>query len=234
MKNLIIFAIFVMALLLVQFTQAQTVDEIIGKYVAAVGGAEKLNSLKTIKMEGSMSTQGVDLSITNTRSHMIGLRLDIEVMGTSNYQIANTTKGSVFWPIRGMDAPEDMEPEQFKSALNQLDLQGALYNYKEKGNAVDFVKKEMVDGNDAYLLKVTSKNGIISNYYIDTKTNRLLKTTGKVSMNGQEIDVETSYSDYKQNADGYWFAYTVTNTQGVIIYDKIFTNIPVDESIYKN
>ena len=221
-------------MVLVQFAQAQTVDDIVNKYIAGMGGTEKLVSLKTVKMEGSMSVQGTDLTITNTRSHLIGIRLDIEVMGTSNYQIANTTKGSAFWPIRGMSAPEDMEPEQFKSALNQMDLQGALCNYKDKGTTVELIGKEAVDGADAYNLKITFKNGVVSNYYIDPKLYRLIRSSGKLSVNGQQTDVVTSYSDYKQNADGYWFAYSVATTQGTITYDKISTNIPVGESIFKN
>jgi len=234
MRNLIIFGIFVIAMILVQFAQAQTVDDVVDKYVAAMGGKEKLASLKTIKMEGSMSVQGTDLAITSTRSHMVGLRLDIEVMGMANYQVANRTKGSAFWPIRGKTEPEEMEPEQFKSAQNQMDAQGALFNYREKGTAVELVGKETVDGVEAYNLKVTFKNGISSNYYIDTKTSRLVKTSSKMTVNGQETDISTSYSDYKQNADGYWFAYSVTSPQGTVVYDKISTNIPVDESLFKN
>jgi len=234
MKNLIIFGLFIIAMVMVQFTQAQTVDEIVDKYVNALGGKEKMMSLKTVKMEGSMSVQGTDLTLTSTRSHMVGIRLDIEVMGTSNYQVANATKGSAFWPIRGQSAPEDMEPEQFKSAQNQMDLQGALVNYKDKGTTVELVGKETVDGSEAYNLKVTYKNGIVANYFIDSKTSRLVKTTGKQTVNGSEMEISTSYSDYKQNADGYWFAYSITNMQGTIVYDKIQTNIPVDESIYKN
>lgn len=223
-----------MALLVVQFAQAQTVDEVVDKYIAALGGKEKLASLKTVKMEGSMSVQGTDLTITSTRTHMVGIRLDIEVMGTSNYQVANTTKGASFWPIRGQDSPEPMEEEQFKSAQNQMDLQGALCNYKEKGTTVELLGKETIDGAETNKLKVTYKNGIVANYFIDAKTSRLLKSTGKAVVNGQETDIETTYGDYKQNADGYWFPYSITNMQGTIAYDKISTNLPIDESIYKN
>ncbi len=234
MKNLAILGLFIMAMILVQFAHAQTADEVVDKYIAALGGKEKLMSLKTVKMEGSMSVQGTDLTITATRSHMVGMRMDIEVMGMSNYQVANTTKGASFWPVQGMDAPVDMEPEQYKSVSNQLDLHGALCNYKEKGHTVELLGSEKVDGNDAHKLKVTFKNGVVSNYFIDAKTGRLLKTTGMAKVQGEEMEVSSTYSDYKQNADGYWFAYSVTQMQGTIVYDKISTNIPVDESIFKN
>jgi hypothetical protein len=234
MRNLMIFGMFIIAMILVQFTQAQTVDEVVDKYVAALGGKEKLAALKTIKMEGTMSVQGNDLAITSTRMHNVGIRMDIDVAGMSNYQVANRTKGSAFWPVRGQTEPQDMEPEQFRSAQNQMDVQGALFNYKEKGTRVELMGKETVDGAEAYNLKVTFKNGLVSNYYVDTKTSRLAKTSSKIMSNGQEVEQSSSFSDYKQNADGYWFAYSITTSQGTVVYDKISTNIPVDESLFKN
>ncbi len=233
MKKLVVLGFCLSVMLVTQSANAQSVDDIVTKYMDAYGGKDKLISLKTVKMEGSMNVQGADLTITSTKSHMVGSRLDIEVMGTSNYQIVNATKGSSFWPIRQMTDPADMEEAQYKSAYNQLDLQGALVNYKEKGSQVDYVGTEKVDGADAYKLKITFKNGVASNYFIDTKTNRLVKMVAKQSVNGKEMEMETSYGDYKQNADGYWFPYTVTTMQGTIYYDKITTNLAVDESLFK-
>jgi len=236
MKNLLILAFFIMALVVVQFAQAQTttVDDVVDKYITALGGKEKLLALKTLKSEGTMSTQGYDISITNTRTHLTGLRMDIDFNGTTNYQVLNTTKGSSFWPVRGQSDPEDMDAEQYKYLSVQLDLQGPLVNYKEKGNTVELVGKETVDKAETYHLKLTFKNAVVTNLYIDAASGRLVKTSAKISMGGQEVESVTTYADYKQNADGYWFAYTVTTAQGTISYDKISTNIPVDESIYKN
>ena len=233
MKKIILSGLFLATLLLTQSVKAQSVDDIVLKYMDVMGGKEKMMSLKTVKMEGSMSVQGADLAITSTKSHMVGSRLDIDVMGTSNYQVINTTKGSSFWPIRQMPAPVDMDEAQFKSLYNQIDLQGPLVNYKEKGTQVEYIGTEKVDGSDAYKLKITYKNGAVTNYFIDTKTNRLVKTVAITSVNGKDTEVESTYADYKQNADGYWFAYSVTNMQGTVSYDKITTNMPVDETLFK-
>jgi hypothetical protein len=46
--------------------------------------------------------------------------------------------------------------------------------------------------------------------------------------------METSFADYKQNADGFWFPYSMTTMNGTITYEKIETNVKVDESIFKN
>ncbi len=214
--------------------KAQTVDEIVEKYITAVGGKERLESLTSVKMSGTLSTQGIDIPITITRAHGVGIRVDIEVMGSANYQLCNATEGWVFMPVQGMTEPTKMEEDQYKSFSSQLDVQGALYNYKSKGHTVEFIGKESVDGAEAYKLKLTLKSGKVSHYFIDTKTNYLIKTTSMVSAGGEEREVANSFSNFKQTADGYWFPYTTTNMQGPINFDKIETNVKVEETLFKN
>jgi len=121
------------ALAVVSFAaSAQSADDIVNKYVTAMGGAEKLASLKTVKMEGNMSTQGIDVALTLTKKHLEGMRLDLEIMGTSNFQMATPSKGWVFMPIMQQTEPQEMEAEQLKSVQSQLDIQGSLYTTKQK------------------------------------------------------------------------------------------------------
>lgn len=213
--------------------QAQSADEIVAKYVNAMGGAEKLASLKTVKMEGNMSTQGIDVALTLTKKHLEGMRLDLEIMGTSNFQMATPTKGWVFMPVMQQTEPQEMDAEQLKSVQSQLDIQGSLYNYKEKGYTLESLGTEKVDGKDAHKLKLV-KAGKEVFYFVDAATGLLLKTVTKVSAQGTEMDVESVFSDYRKNEEGYMFAYTNTNTQGVITFDKISTNVPVEDKMFTN
>ena len=230
MKNLFISALFLTGLAVGQCATAQTVDDIAKLNMDAMGGAEKIASLKTLKMEGTLNTQGVDVSITSTTAHLKGIRVDIEVMGTSNYQVANTTEGWVYMPVMGMSTAQKMDDDQFKAAQNQMDLQGFSLNYKEKGTIIELAGKDT----DAYKLNITYKNGIKKTVFIDVKTNRIIKSLGKTKINGEDTETETTMSDYKQNADGYWFPYSVSTIQGTTIYDKISTNVTVDEGVFKN
>ena len=214
---------------------AQTADEIIAKNIEAMGGTAKISALTSVKKSGNLSAQGMDIPIVMTNAHLKGMRVDIEIMGTSNYQIITPEKGYMFFPIQQMTEPKELDGDMLKSAQGQLDIQGPLFNYKEKGNTVDYVATEKVDGKDAYKLKLAGKNGKSSFYFIDVTTNRLVKVSGKTKgPDGEEMDVESSFSDYKQNADGYWFAYASTTPQGPITFDKIETNVKVDENIFKN
>lgn len=234
MKNLFIFALFVFVLVAAQYTKAQTADEVIDKYVTALGGKDKLASIKTVKMEGNLSTQGMDIPIVVTKKHLVGYRLDISVMGTENYQMINAEKGWLFMPVQGQSAPEEMPDELYKASISQLDAQGTLFNYKDKGTTVEMAGKETVDNNECYKLNVAFKNGTKSVYYISTKDNHVYKVSTRITVNGEETDAYTIYSDYKQTADGYWYAFTTTSQRGTTTYDKITVNVPVDDNLFKN
>ena len=78
--------------------KAQTADEIMAKNIEAMGGAAKLATLNSVKMTGNLSVQGNDVAVTITRLHLKGNRMDLEVMGTSNYRVCNTEKGYTFFP----------------------------------------------------------------------------------------------------------------------------------------
>ena len=212
---------------------AQTADDIVNNYVAAMGGAEKLTSLKTVKMEGSMSTQGIDVPLTMTKKHLTGMRLDLDIMGTANFQLATPAKGWVFMPIMQHTEPQEMDAEQLKSVQSQLDIQGALFNYKEKGYTLEIVGTEKVGDKDCHKLKIV-RGGKEVLFFVDIASGLLLKTVSKVTALGNEMEVATTYTDYRKNADGYMFAYSTTNTQGVITFDKISTNLPVDDKLFTN
>ncbi|MBC7868122.1 MAG: outer membrane lipoprotein-sorting protein [Gloeobacteraceae cyanobacterium ES-bin-316] len=212
---------------------AQTADEIINKYITAMGGAEKLASLQTVKMEGSMSTQGVEVVLIITKKQLTGLRMDMDIMGTSNYQLATPVKGWIFMPVMQQTEPQEMDADQLAGVQNQMDIQGSLFNYKQKGYTVEYVATEKIDGKDAYKLKLVrgGKNLI---YFIDATSGFVLKIQSKANVQGQEMDVESSFTDYKKNAEGFWFPYTSTTRQGVITFDKISANVPVDDKIFTN
>src|SRR5450432_2265931 len=139
MKPLMTFCLLVTAIVFTQFTHAQTADEVIDKYITAMGGKEKMASVITMKMEGNLNVQGTDVAMVITKKHLVGMRIDISVMGTENYQIITPAKGTVFMPVQGMSAPTAMPDDQFNAILPQLDLQGMLVDYKNKGTTVELV-----------------------------------------------------------------------------------------------
>jgi hypothetical protein len=235
MKKIRGVAFFICTFLFSQFVHAQTMNEIISKHVAAMGGREKIISLSSALMTGTFVATGDTalIAITATKKHMIGSRIDIEANKTNNYQIITPQNGWIFTPVQGDKEPRPLLEGQFKSGQVQLDLHGPFINADQKGYKIEMDGKEMVDGLMCNKLKVTAPNTNVTVYYIDSKSNFIVKASTKMFQFGALEDVVTTYGDYKQNADGFWFAYTNITPRGKTHYDNIVTNVPVDVNIFK-
>ena len=79
---------------------------------------------------------------------------------------------------------------------------------KKDGYKIELVSKEKLDGADVYLLTVTKPSGEDSKVYVSTATNFVVKTQSKVQANGQEVDSEVSFSNYRM-VNGLAFPHTV-------------------------
>ncbi len=233
MKKVKTSLIALVALFLVQSANAQTADEVIEKYTDAMGGKEKLMSLNSVVMNGSLNVQGLDVGITTSISKGVGSRTDISVPGMGEgFQIMNTTKGWNFFPFQGQASPEEVPADQVKASQSLLDLQGPLINYKEKGNKVELLGKETVDGKEAYKLQVTDSDGKPSTYFLDTQTYYKIKSITKAQTPQGEMEVETSFSDFKKTPEGYLFPFSITSARGTIIMSSIDVNKLIDAKIF--
>ena len=226
-----LFAVAVM--MSIQSVKAQTADEVIDKYVTALGGKEKILSLKSVKKVGSLNVQGMDVGVTITRVQGVGSRNDISVPGMGEgFQVVNPMKGWDFMPFMGQASPEEVSVDKLKSSLSLLDIQGSLVNYKEKGSQVEMSGKEKVENAECYKLKLTDKQGVISTLFIDSKSNYLIKSIITAKSSNGDINTELSFGDFKKTDEGYIFPFSEVMDRGTIIFTSIETNKPVDEKIF--
>lgn len=225
----------VTAALISASTFAQTVDEIVDKHVAALGGMDKIKAVNTVITERSLAVQGMEIPTKTILVVGKSLRNESTIMGNSMVQVVDDSKGWMIRPAQmgGTGEPEDMPADQLKQQIASLDPFGGLVNYKEKGNKVELVGKEKLDKKDVYHLKVTSKEGTSMDEYLDAET--FLVSKVKVDMNGQSGEIELS--DYKE-VEGVKFPNTmdITNAQmGTMsfITNKVSVNTPVDAAVFK-
>lgn len=237
MKNIVLLVVFVLGIVFMQFVQAQSVDDIINKYIEARGGKDKLNALKSVYMEGLRQMMGTDVPVKVTIVQGKLFRTDFEFGGNSGYSIVMPTEGWSFIPMRSQNA-DPIPQDALKTMQGQLDIAGPLVDYTSKGNKVELQGKENIDGKEAYKIKLTFADGKQATYYIDTKTNLLIQAKQmRKDMTGKETEVITNYSDYK-SFDGIMFPQTIASpgnsmAAGSTTFDTIVLNKVIDESQYK-
>jgi len=232
MKKMTILSL-ALALLAIGKLSAQTADDIINRYVDSLGGKAKLTALQTAILYGNLDYQGTYLPATVYRLQSKGYKFVVDVQGTSNYTLI-TDKGMwSFIPAQGQAAPEAVPADQAKASFPNLDLQGPLVNYKEKGSKVELAGKDSVDGSLANKIKLTTRDGLTTTYYIDAVTSKLLRTRMTVSANGQNVDVDRKFGDYRR-VDGILFPFKFDTQYGDVIIDKIEVNKPLEEKLFTN
>ena len=240
MKFTKLISVFILLLAFGMVSYAQTVDEIINKHVDAIGGMDKLNSIKTVKLSGTSGFGSMDFPFTMTYKLPSAVLMESTIQGMTMKQGYDGETAWMVNPFMGSSDPQKMNEEQTKGMKEEADFQGSLVNYKDKGNKIELEGKEDMEGSDTYKLKVTNKDGDVSYYYLDASTYLILKTSTKRKIKEKEINADEYFGDYKSE-DGILLAHAMEvkadmgemgHSQKITI-EKFEFNIPVDDSIFK-
>jgi hypothetical protein len=217
---------------------AQSVDEIVAKNAAAIGGVDKINAIKTATMSGVMTVQGMDLNMTIQILNRTAIRTDIEVMGQTITMVYNDGAAWQINPMMGSSDAQDLP----KEALDDLKWQtyignSGLIGFKDRGMTAEYTGEQTVDGKKMYVIKVSSKEGNISTYFVNQADNLVYKMIAKRNMQGQEIEAETVFSNYKE-INGIKFAMSrTTSFEGQTVQemnlDKFELDKTIDASVFK-
>lgn len=238
MKPIRLFALLLLTVCSFAQVQAQTAEEIVNKYLTAIGGAENWKKINSMIQSGVMSVQGADIQVTTTIVHNKGSRQDITLMGMTGYQIVTPTEGWAFMPFQGQASPEAMTAEDVKESQDGLDVQGPLVDYAAKGHKVQYMGKEDVDGTECHKLKLTYKWGKEETMYFEPKTFYLVKSVSVRKANGQEIELSTTFSNHTKLPEGIVVPMSVQVPLGPgfnadMTVEKVEINKAVDATVFK-
>lgn len=217
-------------------TKAQTADDIIQKYASAMGGLDNINKIKTVKMSGTVSAQGMDLPLTIQIINGKAMRSDVEVMGQAVVNSYKEGKGWKINPFAGASTATDATETELGDMKAQSSLASQLMDYKARGCKVELQGQEDVNGAKAYKIKLTEASNKETTYYVDATTYLVIKVMGKRNVMGQDMEIE-SYMNEAKDFGGVKFNTAIVQkasgqTFQEIHFDKVEVNVPVDEKIF--
>ncbi len=190
---------------------AQTVDEIVSKSIEARGGEAKLRAVHSLRFTGQGEFgPGMLIPITLLLKRPGMVRMEFTAQGMTGIQAYDGKDGWNVMPFQGKKDAEPMAEDDVKEMQDQADFDGPLMDYKAKGNTVEYLGKDKVEGSDAYKLKVTRKNGNVETSFIDVDTGLEVKSITKTKMHGNDVEIEAVYSDFR-TVDGLIFAFSIEN-----------------------
>ena len=229
--NLVLFGLFVLFLVAIQFASAKTVDEIVEKYIRVIGGSSKLGAIKSIYSEGLITIMDSTLIIKiyqskeNSASEKYTIRWQLSDLSENQYQTLQSPES-----IQLMD-------KNIIECLAESAITAHLINYITDGNKVSLIGKDVIEEIVCNKITVTIPTDLEINYWFNKSNGLLYQTAIKSTGTSGKIanNMSTKYGDYR-TVQGVLFAHKVeiffAGTASIIIvnFNKIILNEPLKEN----
>lgn len=200
---------------------AQSVQEIVARYIEALGGKEKLQSLNSVYQEGTaVLSNGMEMSLKSWRVYDRLYRQEIDCGASRIVVIVTPRQGWISSPHTG-SVFKPLPEAQLKALQTQLDPAGALADYAAKGNKIERAGLDTVESRPCYLVRVWVPSNQYITYSIDEKTWYILRETRKGggimedAINGigwrwaPDGLIDIRFGDYRDTRGAYIFPYSM-------------------------
>jgi len=217
----------------------QTADELVAKNVQAKGGLDKIQAIKTLRMKGRLNQGGFTAMVGQELKRPAMLRTTFTVQGMTAIQAYDGQTGWQISPFQGRKDPELLGEDDLRDLVEDADMDGPLVDYKAKGNTVEYLGHDTVDGDDVYRLKCTLKNGDIVDYYLDPDSSLEIRTERQQFIRGAVRERQSDLGSYKPVA-GVMFPYSIESgpknnpsVRSKVTIESIEANVPIDDAGFK-
>lgn len=215
---------------------ARFVEALVARNIAARGGAEAWQKVKTMKLTGRMDLgQGLSVPYVLEQKRPGKMCFAFEFDKQTALQCTDGKHGWKIAPFRGRTAAEPMSETELREMADSSDPYGLLYNYSKRDIDIDLIGHEKVGERDTIKLKLTLDKGAVRWMYLDAETALELKLEAMRTIAGRQRLVETVYSDW-QNVDGLLVAHRQeTTTAGdpkphFLTVEMVSVNLSMEDS----
>lgn len=236
MKSKSLLTLVAVLFLTVLTVKAENADDVVNSAIKAMGGYDKIKSIKTMKISINFEQGGMKIPISITFKKPNMMYQEVEVQGMKILQGYDGKKGWALNPMSGKKEAEAVPEEMNKQMQQQADFESKLVDYKKKGYTAELLGKDDMEGTSVFKLKLT-KGDDVTTFFIDAASYLVLKERTKTVYQGKEMEADEILSDYK-NVDGYMIAYSreereVDAEEGQkMTIDKVELNPTVDDTIF--
>ena len=186
-----------------------TAEQVINKYIDAVGGREKLLKVQdeTMKLGGAM--QGMNISVTIIRKAPNKLYQLVDFGVGQQKTIFDGTKGKT----SQMGQEQEISGDQLESMKIQATF-NAYLDYAKLGIKLELTGMETINNKDTYKVTLTYPSGKKSYQNYEVESGYLVRQTGTVESAQGAVNISTEFVDYKE-------------TKGFMVPQKIIQGTPM-------
>src|SRR5579859_6139638 len=217
----------------------QTAEELVAKNLQAKGGVDKIKAIKSVRMSGNFDAGGFKATIAEYSKRPDMVREMFTVQGMTQVQAYDGSSGWQISPFGGRKDPELLGEDDVRGLAEDADFDGPLVDAQAKGNKIEYLGHDQVDGDDAYKLKVTLKNGDVFYYYLDPDTYIEILVEKQQFIRGSVRESVTMLGSYKP-VNGVMYPFFIESgpknnpeRRGKITVTRMEANVPVEDLEFK-
>lgn len=223
---------------------AQTVDEVIEKHLAAIGGRAALAKLQSRQMVGTITlslptggevTGSVEaLNAVPNKARTL-IKLDLTALGAGPMQIDQRFDGTSGYVLDSMQGDRPITGSQLDN-MKSAAFPSPFLDYQQRGASVELKGKTKVGERDAYELAVKPASGSATRQFVDAETYLPLRMVVGVEVPGMGVlDQTTDFAD-QRDVDGVKIPFLLKSSSAAqsftIVITKVDHNVTVDEKLF--
>ena len=198
--------------------EGMTVETVINKYIAAIGGEEKVLAVKTTVTIANATIQGTPLVMTMKAAAPNKVSQEISVMG-------NTMQKTVFNGTTGYSSSRGQKKDMTAEEIAKAKTESGIFKDLTYASG-ELLRIEPLEGKNAIVLKYKD-----SEIYYDMTSGLKVKEVKTVKTpDGKEVKTPTVYSDYKE-VNGVKFPHAIGIKSGPMNLDFVVQEIKVNEGV---
>jgi hypothetical protein len=200
----------------------QSAGEIVAHILEALGGKDRLQSINSLYQEGTAVQQnGEEIKIRIWRVFDRVYRQEIDYGVGKVVVIVTPNKGWINSPRTG-GLFKVLPDDQLRALQTEIDPAGCFIDYQAKGNKVERVGTDTVDGHPCYKLRIWFPSSQNILYFVDQQSWYVLKETRKGGgiigggafssgwNSNNDALVDLFFDEYKAVPGGYVLPYAIT------------------------
>jgi len=176
---------------------AQTVEDVVRRYLDARGGIVKLRSVQSLRLTGTMELPGVSAPFVLELKRPGKMRTEFTVEGQAGIRAWD---GRVAWkrlPLPG-EGPRAMDPDEAAEARAEADVDlSPLVDFRAKGYSVELAGRDRLPGGDTWKLVVRGPDGPPRTLHLDARTHLTVQVVDRRDLDGREVEFVTEVGDYR-------------------------------------
>jgi hypothetical protein len=193
---------------------ARFADELVARNIEARGGVA-WQDISALRLSGRMDL-GQEMIVPYTLEQKRPDKMCLEFVFDSETAV-QCAAGDTGWkivPFMGVPGPQAMTAAELRETAGSVDPYGPLYDHAARGNKLEYLGQQQLQGRDTHKLQVTLPQGAVRWLYLDAETALEVKLETVRMIAGKELLVETRYTDW-QAQDGLLIARRLdTKTEG--------------------